>query len=59
MFHLHYFSSDNGEREFVVISDRPTAAVASEFSHDATLSQSLEIVGDATGLPCDRILTKE
>ncbi len=59
MFHLHYFSSDNGEREFVVISDRPTAAVVSDFADEATLSQSLELVGDATGLPCDRILTKE
>lgn len=59
MYQIHYFSSENGEREFVVISDRPTAEVREEFSGEATLVESLAIDGNATSLPCDRVLTKE
>jgi hypothetical protein len=58
-YKLYYFSSENGEREFVVISDRPQADVVAEFSGDAQLTETLDIDGDATALPCDRVLTKE
>ncbi len=58
-YKLYYFSADNGEREFVVISDQPKAAIIEEFAGEATLSEVLEIVGDATSLPCDRVLAKE
>lgn len=58
-YKIHYFSTENGEREFVVISDRPVADVVAEFSGDAALIKSLDIEGDATSLPCDHVLEKE
>lgn len=58
-FNLYYFCSEDAEREFVVISERPQAEVVAEFSNNATLSAVLAIDGDATILPCDRVLMKE
>lgn len=57
--YIHYFTSENRKHEFVVISARPTSAIKDEYAGDLTLYQSLEIIGDATSLPCDRVLARE
>lgn len=56
---LYYFSSDNGEREFVVVSDLPKHEVIAEHEGEAEYCESFDIVGNCTSLPCDRVLTKE
>lgn len=56
---LYYFSSSNGEREFVVVSDQPKEQVLEEFEGEASFVESHDLCGDCTSLPCDRVLTKE
>lgn len=56
-YYLYYFSTSDGEREFVVVSDQGQAAVLAEHSEDADLVSAHEIHGDCTSLPCDRALS--
>ena len=57
-FQIHYFS-DESAREFVLISSRPESEIIADYVGDGyTLIRSLEILGDATDFPCDRILSE-
>ncbi len=57
-FQIHYFS-DESAREFVLISSRTVRELIDDYAGDGyTLIKSLEILGDATDLPCDRILSE-
>lgn len=53
---LYHFCSKSGNREFLVISDRPEADVVAEFGGDDVLDDVLDIADDASSLPCDRKL---
>ena len=56
---VYYFSSDNGEREFVVISDQDKADVIAEHGEGVCFCGVLELDGNATSWPCDRPLNKD
>ena len=54
---LYRFSSTNGGREIVVISDLPPQEVMAKYTDDGHVSDGvLDIQGDATPFPCDREL---
>jgi len=41
MYKIHYFSSKNGEREFVVISDQPTPEINADFCEGNNILDSI------------------
>jgi len=55
--HLYAFSLPNGEREFIIISNEPREQVIAMYAADGwEFSASVEIISDATAMPCDRAL---
>ena len=59
MYRLYCFSSENGEREFVIISELESAVVLAEYTtDDITHSNTVEIDGYAGSFPCDQELRR-
>lgn len=57
MHRLFLFSTESGEREFVVISDSPSSDVIREYATGAiTHDQTIDLAEDAVIFPCDEEL---
>ena len=55
MYRIFRFERQGDRPDYVVISDLPLKEVEAEYAPDS-LSQCLEIRGDAISFPCDRPL---
>ena len=58
-YKIHYFTTDNGSSEAIIISGRPTDELREEYEGDGfELVKSLDIAGSAMDLPRDRLLSE-
>ena len=57
MYRLYNFSTENGEREFVVISNLSPEGVKAKWAVGGIFfDEIVELYGDAVHFPCDREL---
>ncbi len=57
MYRLYLFSRENGEDEFVIISDLPEQEIIDEYTHSrVTFDEAVDLGASASGFPCDRAL---